>query len=87
MDVPLIACVGLLVGIAALLLLDLFEIHRGAHEISVRDAARRPAGVIAISVIFGIVLGVVQGGDIAQQSSTGHLLENRSRSTTCPCGH
>jgi len=63
---------GLLV---VLLVLDLFVIHRGAQEVSMRDAAWSTAGFVAVSVVFGIVLGVRQGGDVAEQFFAGYLLE------------
>ena len=75
MVVPLIAWAGLLLGLLALLLFDLFVLHRGAHEISLRDAAWSTAGFIAISVLFGIVLGVLEGANVAEQFFAGYLLE------------
>jgi tellurite resistance protein TerC len=58
-----------------LLVLDLFVIHRGAQEVSMRDASWSTAGFVAVSVVFGIVLGVRQGGDVAEQFFAGYLLE------------
>src|SRR3954464_5670321 len=75
MDVPLVAWVGLLCGLLALLLLDLFVLHRGAHEISMRDAAWSTAGFVAISVVFGVVLWLVEGATIGEQFFAGYLLE------------
>jgi tellurite resistance protein TerC len=75
MDVTVAAWAALSAGLVALLLLDLFVLHRGAHEISMRDAAWSTAGFIAISIAFGIVLGLFEGGDAAAQFFAGYLLE------------
>jgi tellurite resistance protein TerC len=75
MDPTLAAWVALLAGLVALLLLDLFVLHRGAHEISMRDASWSTAGFIAISVVFGIVLGVLEGSTVAGEFFAGYLLE------------
>ena len=49
MDVSLTAWVALIVGLVALLLLDLFVIHRDATVVSIRDAAWSTAGFIAVT--------------------------------------
>jgi tellurite resistance protein TerC len=74
-DVTLTAWAVLVGGLVVLLLLDLFVLHRGAEEISMRDAAWSTAGFIAISVVFGIVLGIREGAVIAEQFFAGYLLE------------
>jgi tellurite resistance protein TerC len=74
-DVSLTAWVALAAGLVALLLLDLFVIHRDATVVSIRDAAWSSAGFVAVSVAFGIGLGVVEGLDIAQQFFAGYVLE------------
>ena len=75
MDVTFVQWAGLAVGLVVLLLVDLFVLHRGAHEISMRDAAWSTAGFIAISVVFGIVLGFREGRVFAEQFFAGYLLE------------
>ncbi len=75
MDVSFIGWVALAAGLLALLLLDLFVLHRGAHEIPIRNAAWSTAGFVGVAVVFGIVLGVRQGGDFAGQFFAGYLLE------------
>lgn len=75
MDVPYIAWVALVAGLVVLLLLDLFVLHRGAQELSMRDAAWSTAGFVAIAVAFGVALGILEGWDIAQQFFAGYLLE------------
>ena len=75
MNVTFIAWAALVVGLVLLLLADLFLLHRGAHEISSRNAAWSTAGFLAVAVAFGIGLGIGEGGDIAAQFFTGYLLE------------
>jgi tellurite resistance protein TerC len=75
MNVTFIAWAALVVGLVLLLLADLFVLHRGAREISTRNAAWSTAGFVGISVAFGIGLGIGEGGDIAAQFFTGYLLE------------
>lgn len=40
-----------------------------------RDAAWSTAGLVAVSVVFGIALGLIEGAGIAQQFFAGYLLE------------
>jgi tellurite resistance protein TerC len=75
MDVTLTAWVALVAGLLALLLLDLFVLHRGAHEVSMRNAALSTAAFIAVGVGFGVALGVLEGSTIAGQFFAGYLLE------------
>jgi tellurite resistance protein TerC len=75
MDATFAAWAALLGGLVALLLLDLFVLHRGAHEISMRDAGWSTAGFIAISVVFGVVLGLIEGSTVAGEFFAGYLLE------------
>jgi tellurite resistance protein TerC len=75
MDVTLTAWVALSAGLVALLLLDLLVLHRGTHEVSMRDAAWSTAGFIAVSVAFGVVLDVFEGRDAAAQFFAGYVLE------------
>src|SRR5918912_797907 len=75
MEATFAAWVALAGGLVALLLVDLFVVHRGAHEVSMRDAAWSTAGFIAISIAFGALLGIIEGRDIAAQFFAGYLLE------------
>ena len=75
MDVTFVAWAALVVGLVVLLLADLFVLHPGTHEISTRNALWSTVGFIAISVAFGIGLGIAEGGDVAAQFFTGYLLE------------
>jgi len=74
MDAPLwawFAVVGLLL---ALLGVDLAA-NRSAGEPTVARALVASGAWIAVSVAFGIVLGILQGGVVAQQYFAGYLLE------------
>ncbi|MGA8368626.1 MAG: hypothetical protein WB765_00725, partial [Acidimicrobiales bacterium] len=74
MDEPLwawFAVVGLLV---ALLGVDLAA-NRSAREPTVARALVASGAWIAVSIAFGVVLGAVQGGGVAQQYFAGYLLE------------
>ena len=75
MDVTITAWGALVAGLVALLLLDLFVLHRGAHEISMRDAGLSSAGFISAGVAFGVGLGVLEGSTVAGQFFAGYLLE------------
>src|SRR3954449_9206677 len=75
MEVTLAAWIGLIAVIVVLLLLDLFVLHRGAQEVSIRSAAWSTAGFVAVAVVFGAVLGAREGGDVAGQFFAGYLLE------------
>jgi tellurite resistance protein TerC len=75
MDVTLTAWIALVAGLVALLLIDLFVLHRGTHVISMRDATWSTAGFIAISVGFGVVLGFMEGAHRAEEFFAGYLLE------------
>jgi tellurite resistance protein TerC len=75
MDVTITAWAALVVGVVVLLLVDLFVLHRGVHEVSTRNAAWSTVAFVGVSVAFGIGLGLAEGGDIAAQFFTGYLLE------------
>jgi tellurite resistance protein TerC len=74
-NVSLTAWAALIAGLVLLLLIDLFVLHRGTHVISMRDAAWSTAGFIAISVAFGVALGVMEGAEQAEEFFAGYLLE------------
>jgi tellurite resistance protein TerC len=75
MDVTPAVWLALIAGLVALLLLDLFVLHRGAHEISIRNAAVSTGGFIAVAVAFGVALGALEGSSVAEQFFAGYLLE------------
>src|SRR3954471_21978672 len=75
MDVTLAAWVALVAVLVALLLLDLFVLHRGTEAVSIRNASWSTAGFVVAAVVFGVVLGAREGGDVAGQFFAGYLLE------------
>lgn len=75
LDVPGWAWIALVVTVVGLLLADLFIIHRVPHDIPIREALIESAGWIAISIVFGIVVGVGFGWDAAGEYFGGYLIE------------
>ena len=74
-DVPVWVWVAFTALVAALLLVDLLLVHRTAHVITTREAAIESAVWIAISLVFGLVVLVWQGGDAAGEYYAGYLIE------------
>jgi tellurite resistance protein TerC len=75
MDPSLAAWAGLIGGIVVLLLLDLFVLHRGTHAVSIRSAAWSTAAFVAVSLGFGVLLGLAEGRTAAQEFFAGYVLE------------
>jgi tellurite resistance protein TerC len=61
--------------VVLLLALDLFVLHRDAHEIETREAAVLTAIWVSISLAFGGLLWWWQGGTVAAQYLTGYVVE------------
>lgn len=76
-DVPTWLWVSFVVGIVAMLVLDLFVFHRDAHDVSIREAAITSAVWIAIGLGFSLVVYFVlsPGGTAATQYLTGYVIE------------
>jgi TerC family integral membrane protein len=66
------AFVGLIVGLLAL---DLFVLHRDAHEVSFREATVFSAGWITLGLVFGAVIWWWQGATAAGEYLAGYLIE------------
>jgi tellurite resistance protein TerC len=64
-----------LIFVAVLLLLDLFVLHREAHEISLREAAVTSTVWVALGVAFTGVIWWALGSDAAGQYITGYIIE------------
>jgi len=73
--VTVAAWVALVAGLVVLLLVDLFVLHRGAHAVSIRDAAWSTAGFVAVAMAFGALLWVHEGQGVAGQFFAGYVLE------------
>jgi tellurite resistance protein TerC len=61
--------------VVVLLALDLFVLHRDAHEIQTREAATLTAIWVSISLAFGGLLWWWQGGTAAAEYLTGYVVE------------
>ena len=61
--------------IIAMLALDLFVLHRDAHEVSLREAAITSLGWILLGLSFGGVLWWMQGPTTAGEYLAGYLIE------------
>lgn len=73
-SVPLWVWIALTVGIALMLVIDLF-MHRDGHEIGFREAAIWSAIWISAGLGFGIVMWWWQGGEVAGTYYSGYLIE------------
>jgi tellurite resistance protein TerC len=71
----ILAWAALIGGILVLLVVDLLVLHRGTKEISIRDALWSTTGFVAVGVLFGLTLAVVESGAAAQQFFAGYVLE------------
>ncbi len=74
MDVSLVIWIALLVGILAMLLVDLL-LHRDAHVISVREAAVWSAIWVAIGLAVGGAIWVFYGSEFGMQYFAGYVIE------------
>lgn len=75
MTVPIWAWAAFAAFVVAMLALDLFVLHRRAHEISLREAAGWSAFWVAIGVAFAGLLWAWRGGAAAQSYLVGYLIE------------
>ncbi|RLT27734.1 MAG: TerC family protein [Chloroflexi bacterium] len=63
------------VFIFAMLMIDLFVLHRNAHVVSMREAAITSAGWIALGLAFGVVMWWWQGPGAAGEYFADYLIE------------
>ncbi len=75
MSLDLAAWAAFVSFVFVLLALDLFVLHRDAHEVSVREAALSSAFWVALGLGFGVVLWVFEGGTVAGEYLAGYLIE------------
>ena len=75
MSVPLWAWGVFLAFVLVMLALDLFVLHRRAHEVSLREAGTWSAVWIIIGLGFGGLVWVWAGGGAAQAYLAGYLIE------------
>jgi tellurite resistance protein TerC len=75
MTVPLWAWAAFVAFVVAMLALDLFVLHRRAHEVSLTEAGAWSAVWVALGLGFGGLLWAWDGGDTAQAYLAGYLIE------------
>jgi tellurite resistance protein TerC len=67
--------VGFLAFVAFLLVLDLFVLHRKAHEVTMREAGITSAIWIAVGLLCAVPIWLLIGGTAAGQYLTGYIIE------------
>jgi tellurite resistance protein TerC len=72
---PVWAWAAFLAFVIAMLALDVFVLHRGAHEVSLREAGIWSAVWIIIGLGFGGLVWAWAGGGTAQAYLAGYLIE------------
>jgi tellurite resistance protein TerC len=72
---PVWAWAAFLAFVIAMLALDVFVLHRGAHEVSLREAGIWSAVWITIGLGFGGLVWAWAGGGTAQAYLAGYLIE------------
>jgi TerC family integral membrane protein len=75
MTVPLWAWAAFVAFVVAMLALDLFVLHRRAHQVSLTEAGAWSAVWVALGLGFGGLLWTWRGGDTAQAYLAGYLIE------------
>ncbi|MFP5307957.1 MAG: TerC family protein [Actinomycetes bacterium] len=75
LDVPGWAWTALVGAIVAMLLLDLFLVHRTPHDISIREASIESAVWIGVGLLFGLVVAFSFGWAAAGEYYGGYLIE------------
>jgi len=75
MTVPVWAWAAFVAFVVAMLALDLFVLHRRAHEVSLTEAGAWSAVWVALGLGFGGLLWAWDGGDTAQAYLAGYLIE------------
>lgn len=75
MSLDLAAWAAFVAFVLVLLALDLFILHRDAHEVSVREAAASSAFWVSLGLGFGGVLWAFEGSTTAGEYLAGYLIE------------
>jgi len=75
MTVPIWAWAAFAAFVLAVLILDLFVLHRHAKAVSLREAATWSAIWVAAGLGFGGLLWLWRGGEVAQPYLAGYLIE------------
>lgn len=64
-----------LIGVTAMLLVDLLVLNRKAHKPSVKESAVQSLGWIGISVVIGFAIWAIFGASLGAQYFTGYIIE------------
>lgn len=75
MSAPVWAWVAFIAFVLGMLALDLFVLHRDAHEVSLREAGLWSAVWISLALCFGGLLLLWQGSDTAEAYLSGYVIE------------
>ena len=75
MNVPVWAWAATIIGLLAVLAVDLFLVDHHPHEIRVREAARWVVFYITLAVVFGVVLFFAVGARYAGEFLAGYVTE------------
>ena len=75
MTVPVWAWAAFVTFVVMMLVLDMFVLHRRAHEVSLREAGAWSAVWIAIGLGFGGLVWAWAGEGVAQAYLAGYLIE------------
>ena len=77
MNVTVWAWVLTLVGLLAVILVDLWMVDRGEpHEFSLKQAGVWVAFYVTLAVLFGVLLLLVSGGQYSAQFFAGYLTDS-----------
>jgi tellurite resistance protein TerC len=75
MNVPAWIWIAFVVFLIVMLLLDLFVLHRDAHEVSLREATWLSALWVGLALVFAAGMFVVAGSTRGTEFVTGYLIE------------
>ena len=75
MTVPAWLWIATVLGLIAVIVIDLIIVDRRPHEFTAREAARWVGVYVTLAVLFGLMLWIWQGGVIAGQFFAGYITE------------
>lgn len=75
MTVPGWLWLATVVGLLAVIVIDLIIVDRRPHEFTTREAARWVGVYVTLAVLFGLTLWIWQGGSVAGQFFAGYITE------------
>ncbi len=75
MEVSVWAWIGVLAAILGALAIDLFVLHKDAHEVSIKEAAITSSVWVALGLSFGLVIWSWGGGQAASEYYAGYVIE------------